>query len=208
MTNDRKPTGLQATRMGSTHRASFTLIETLAVTVLLAVLVGTTVVGMPGIAHRERLESALANIGQFDGVARTQALACGQPRMLVFPKDQSLVEIRKPVSDDGPIKWASTARLRFDDQVTVVDLVYDDGPVEDVPTIEQGETPTTDESSHRVVIRGDGQSVTYAVECEIAEGIRGVVVVDGHTGLERIVDVETGNKFDRALLSETSVICD
>ncbi|HNO77033.1 MAG TPA: hypothetical protein PKN33_03150 [Phycisphaerae bacterium] len=207
MTIDTKIIASNQSWFAKRNQGSFTLIETLAVTVLLALLIGTTVVNMPGATQRQRLDATLAIIANADQIARTQALADGRPRMLVFPSDNSRAEIRGPVLTDESIKWASQLKLRFPDQVRVVGLVIE-GSTELELTIEVEQADSNAETDHRITIRGDGRSSTYAVLCEAAENIRGAVVIDGRTGLSRIVDIGAFDDIDIASLNTEGLLCE
>ncbi len=210
MTIDTKIIASNQSSLAKRNQGSFTLIETLAVTVLLALLIGTTVINMPSTTQRQRLDATLAIIANADQITRTQALADGRPRMLVFPIQKSRVEIREPVLTDESIKWASQLNMRFPDHVRVVGLVVE-GSTELEITIEDEKVEQADsnaETEHRATIRGDGRSSTYAVLCEAAENIRGAVVIDGRTGLSRIVDLGAFDEIDIASLNTEGLLCE
>lgn len=81
-------------------RTAFSVLETLVVVAILALVAAVGVVSLSGSTRRARVDSALHTLALGDAAARTAALS-GRPVVLTIDGDRGTVSVR-PRGDSGP----------------------------------------------------------------------------------------------------------
>lgn len=165
--------------MNKTSRHAFTLVELMAVTVLLSLAVGMVTISLNGVTRKGRLTAAMRQVASFDQAARVQALAEGRPRRLELKRDSGHLRVSKQVSANGRWGWSNASTLR---------LVH--GPhVQKVVIVEQSNLTHSSSELWRIRIRSDGTSVSYAVQLGLTDDSDATpaIAVDGISGESRVV---------------------
>lgn len=185
---------------GGRPRAGFTLIEVLAVTILMACTVAMVTVNMRGVSDAARLDAALAQLASFDALVRTQALADGTPRMLSLERDASALTVRRLQISEPEMPWSEPSTLRWVSGVTVQ-------ACSPQLTISGDEYSSSDAEACSIRVFGDGTTANYAVRLGTGELDR-ILVVNGATGLTKSVEVPDGTTDELSELLAESSPCD
>lgn len=165
--------------MTTRRRQAFTLVELLAVTVVLALAMGMVTLSLNGVTRKGRLTTAMRQAASFDQAARVQALAEGTPRLMEFTRGTSRLRVRVQESVAGRWRWSEGSTFR---------MVH--GPhVEGVIFPDQYESTATTSGPWRVRIGSDGTSMSYAVQFgpAIESNSPPSLVLEGITGQSRVV---------------------
>ena len=162
---------------GRRLRVGFTLVELVVVVALMAVAVGMVVVRLDGLTDRGRLRAACARVAAIDSLARTQALASGQPRCIAYRTDEAHAAVRRPKIEGRRLTWIEGEPLQLGHHASVEAVA-----IEGVAA-----TATPSDKDCVVRIRSDGSSASYVVVVTTGGHRWAAVVVDGVTGRCRYV---------------------
>jgi Tfp pilus assembly protein FimT len=152
---------------------TFTLIELMAVLVLMSLAVGMTIIGFDGVTQRTRLRSALGHVASIDGLARTQAVCDGRPRLLQFERGTDRCVLKWPEPTSRQWNWSPGAPLTVGKRASIQRVVTE-------------ETPKLGGDLPSIRIRSDGTSAAYAIVVRVGDEAA-AIVIDGITGAARYV---------------------
>jgi len=159
-------------------RAGFTLIEMLAVVVLIGLLAGAVAYSMTGEVRRSSREDLLGELEYFDRITRTAARRFDEQRVLAIDLDRQRVR-----RIDRPGKWdeKASARIAVGDGLSIDRVWIAAGDA--TPLRANGRTEARQEADGEVEVPFDpmGQSATYAVRIAGPERT-GWIVFAGLTG--------------------------
>lgn len=174
-----RPRRAQPVRLTAT-RGAFTLVEVVAVLLLVAVLGATVTVSLNATRRASRLQDAVERLKDYDAAARDRARSSGRAMRLAFGTTSSRLQ-RVDATTGRP----EGATIEFDRGVTVERVWI---------ASEEGAAAAT---SGDVVCSSLGQTDSYAVLLLSANAARQWVVFAGLTGEVRLLknDVEVEEIF-------------
>ncbi|MGD2109476.1 MAG: prepilin-type N-terminal cleavage/methylation domain-containing protein [Phycisphaerae bacterium] len=159
---------------GSVKKSGLTLLELVIVMTLMALAVGVSTIGLPGLSDQGRLESAAAQLGNVIRLASCTATRSGLPRMLAF--DDHGCTVKKPVRRDGTWAWSSGSRIDLIPKVRITG-VSDDGADRD---------RRAPQPPWMVLVQPGTRHVRHVFTLELSNGKRAAARTDALTGLAQV----------------------
>lgn len=169
---------------------AFTLVELMAVTVVLSLAVGMVAVSLNGVTRKGRLTTAMRQVASFDQAARVQALAEGILRSVEFKRDSNRIRTRKLETAEGKWRWTTGSTLRLTAGPRIKKVVFPE-------RVNSGDS----NSLWKIRINSDGASASYGVVFGGMGDAKSLpaIVIEGISGESRTV--WDANEIESALES-------
>jgi type II secretion system protein H len=153
------------------NQRAFTLIELLAVTVLMAVAASMVALRLDGFTVHGRLRAALSQIAAVHRLARMEAITSGQPRRISYAVAEDRCAIERPEVAGGEWGWVAGSAQQISGRVRIDGVVV-------------ASNGASQQSVDGIRIRSDGTSTSYVVVISAADS-RAAVSIHGLTGRGR-----------------------
>lgn len=192
---------LPSERLAFRRRPGFTLIEVMAVTALLVVVVGMATVRWEGASDASRLRSAARQLGALYRTARCQAMTDGRPRLVEYAGlggPEPRVRVLAPTVNGDNVEWKSGAGFVLAGRVGIQSVMQSDHEQENQSSM----------LASAVWIDSDGTARSHAIVLGLHDQARAAVLIDGLTGEDRLVLVADPKLFDPRELLEGRVETD
>lgn len=166
---------------GAQTKRAFTLIELMAVVVLVSIVAATVTVHLDGFTEQGRLRSAARQIGALYRTARAQAVSSGRPALLEYDVGSDRVRVLRPVLRDHELKWSGGEGFRLGPRVVIRSVRLGRGQAASSQRMHQDTVVC--------LINSGGLGVDHRVE--LVSGRSAVrVVIDGITGQETLQTID------------------
>jgi len=160
--------------------AAFTLVELLAVTILIAVVAGVATLRLDGFSARGRLRAAARQLGAFVRVTQTDARTTGRPVVLRYESDSGTIAALRPTVEGVAVVWVRRPGIELAGAVNVMTATGISNSGDDA-----------DDGEHfDVRVDADGFLETHDVRLALASGRYVDVRIDGVTGEAAITEPE------------------
>jgi prepilin-type N-terminal cleavage/methylation domain-containing protein len=172
----------------------FTLIELMAVSALLVVMVGITTVRWQGFSETSCLRSASRQMGALYRAARCQAMTDGRPRLVEYSSlggSEPRVRVFAPTVNGVDVEWKAGEGFILAGRVGVQSVIQ----------AHRDENNQSQNLPSAVWIGSDGLARSHVILLGLQGKARAAVLIDGMTGEDRLVLIEDPTLFDpRGLL--------
>lgn len=156
----------------------FTLVELLAVVVILAVTTAVVTVRLDGFTARGRLNSAARQIGAIYRLARAQALASGRPALLEYVLNSNRIRLLRPALDGERVRWRGGDGFSLGERVVIREVVK--------PFSGRQHAEPASRDSALCFINTGGLGPDHVVVLSTGNTHRATVTVHGLTGQESL----------------------
>lgn len=153
---------------GGRQKTGFTMIEMMAVVVIMAIAVGAATLEVHGVADQVRIRMAADQVQSIYRLALADATRSGLPRTLVFEKHGCAIRMPKLV--EGQWRSVKSATFALANGVELTGI-YDQ---ENRPVTPSDDPPWTITASPSILDR------TYVIGLACGKSVRGLLTLDGY----------------------------